>query len=151
MSDAVVTLVNLGLLGALYLLFAWVLWSGFTQLRRSPVAPSAAVPAAKPKVSSSPRSARGQVTIVEPPALAGSVMSVGDEFSISRAAKCSLTLDDTFVSQHHASIVWKDRQYVATDAGSTNGTFINDQRLTQPVVLRPGDRVRIGSTVLEFS
>ena len=151
MSDAVLTLVNLGLLAALYLFFAWVLWSGFNQLRRTPIAASPVVPAAKPKVSSSPRSARGQITIAEPPALAGSVMSIGDEFSIGRAAECSLTLDDTFVSQHHASIIWKDRQYSAIDAGSTNGTFINDQRVDQPVVLRPGDRVRIGSTVLEFS
>lgn len=89
--------------------------------------------------------------IAEPPALAGAVMSIGDEFSIGRAAQCNLSLDDTFVSQHHTSIIWKDRQYVAMDAGSTNGTFVNDQRLSQPVVLRPGDRVRIGSTVLEFS
>ena len=78
-------------------------------------------------------------------------MSIGDEFSIGRSAACSLSLDDTFVSQHHASIVWEDRKYVASDAGSTNGTFVNDERLTQTVVLRPGDRVKIGSTVLEFS
>lgn len=150
MSDAALTLINLGLLGALYLFFAWVLWSGFNQLRRSPVSASAA-PVAQPKVSTSPRSARGQVTIKEPAALAGSVMTIGDEFSIGRAASCSLTLDDTFVSQHHASIVWRDRQYVAGDAGSTNGTFVNEERLTESVVLRPGDHVRVGSTLLEFS
>lgn len=149
MSDAALTLVNLGLLAALYLFFAWVLYSGFSQLR-SPAA-AAVAPAAQPKASTSPRSAKGQVTIKAPKELAGAVMSIGDEFSIGRAAACSLTLDDTFVSQHHASIVWKNRQYVASDAGSTNGTFVNEQGLTQPVVLRPGDQVRIGSTVLEFS
>lgn len=150
MSDAALTLINLGLLGALYLFFGWVLWSGFNQLRRSPASATAA-PVAQPKASTSPRSARGQITIKEPPELAGSVMAIGDEFSIGRAAACSLTLDDTFVSQHHASIVWKGRQYVAGDAGSTNGTFVNEQRLTETVVLRPGDQVRIGGTVLEFS
>lgn len=151
MSDAALTLVNLGLLGALYLFFGWVLWSGFNQLRRSPASASAPVAAAQPKASSSPRKARGQVMITAPPELAGSVMSIGDDFSIGRAPQCSLTLDDTYVSQHHASIVWKDRQYVAGDAGSTNGTYVNEERLTQAVVLRPGDQVRIGSTVLEFS
>lgn len=150
MSDAALTLVNLGLLAALYLFFAWVLYSGFSQLR-SPAAASAAPPATAKKASTSPRSAKGQVTITAPAALSGSVMSIGDEFSIGRAAACNLTLDDTFVSQHHTSIVWKNRQYVVADAGSTNGTFVNEQRLTQPVVLRPGDQVRIGSTVLEFS
>ncbi len=149
MSDAVLTLINLGLLAALYLFFGGVLWSGFRQLRRAPVA--ATVAPVKPKASSSPKNAKGKVTIIEPPALAGSVMSIGDEFSIGRAAGCNLTLDDTFVSQHHASIVWRDRKFVVADAGSTNGTFVNDQRLTKTVSLRPGDRVRIGSTVLEFS
>ena len=149
MSDAALTLVSLGLLGALYLFFAGFLRSGFSQLRSSP-ASAAEAPLAQP-ARASKRNARGQVTIIEPPALAGAVMSIGDEFSIGRAAQCSLTLDDTFVSQHHASIAWQDRRYVVGDAGSTNGTFINDERLTEAVALRPGDKVRIGSTVLEFS
>lgn len=148
MSDAALSLISFGLLAALYVFFAAVIWSGFSILRRSP---ATAAPAPKAKASSSPRSARGQITITDPPELAGAVVSIGDEFSVGRAAECHLTLDDTFVSQHHASITWQNRQYVASDAGSTNGTFVNDTRLTEPVVLRPGDRVRIGSTVLEFS
>jgi len=99
----------------------------------------------------SPPSVRGQVTILEPPDLAGAVMTVGDELTIGRAAACTLTLDDTYVSQLHASIVWRDRQYLAEDTGSTNGTYVNRERLVTPVVLRPGDRMQIGSTVLEFS
>jgi len=47
--------------------------------------------------------------------------------------------------------VWRDRHYLAEDTGSTNGTYVNRERLVTPVVLRPGDRVQIGSTVLEFS
>ncbi len=149
MSDAALSLLSFGLLAALYIFFAAVLWSGFSILRRSPA--SAAAPITQPKPSTSPRSARGQITILEPPELAGSTISIGDEFSVGRAAECHLTLDDNFVSQHHASITWRNRQYVANDAGSTNGTYVNEKRLTEPVVLRPGDRVRIGSTVLEFS
>ena len=148
MSDAALSLISFGLLAALYVFFAAVLWSAFSILRRSP---AAAVPVAQPKLGTSARSARGQITITEPPELAGAVVSIGDQFSVGRAAECHLTLDDTFVSQHHASITWENCQYVASDAGSTNGTFVNETRLTDPVVLRPGDRVRIGSTVLEFS
>ncbi len=148
MSDAALTLISFGLLGALYVFFAAVLWSGFSILRRSPAAAS---PMPQPKSGTSPRSARGQITIIEPPELAGAVVSIGDQFSVGRAAECHLTLDDTFISQHHASITWQNRQYIASDAGSTNGTFVNDEQLLEPVVLRPGDRVRIGSTVLEFS
>ena len=149
MSDAALTLMKFGLLLGLYLFFAWVLWSGFNQLRRRPVA--VAPTAAQPRFGSTTKAVRGQVTILEPPELAGAVMTIGDELTIGRAAACTLTLDDTYVSQQHASIVWRDRQYLAEDIGSTNGTFVNRGRLVTPVVLRPGDRVQIGSTVLEFS
>lgn len=149
MSDAVLTLLKFGLLAVLYGFFGWVLWSGYNQLR---AAPAMTAPAPAPaRFGSASKSAQGQVVILEPPELAGAVMSIGDELTIGRAAACTLTLDDTYVSQLHASIVWKDRQYLATDTGSTNGTFVNRERITAPVVLRPGDRVQIGSTVLEFS
>jgi pSer/pThr/pTyr-binding forkhead associated (FHA) protein len=149
MSDAVLTLLKLGLLAVLYAFFGWVLWSAYNQLR----APALATPAdsGQARQTASPRQARGQVVILEPPELAGAVMTIGDELTIGRAAACTLTLDDTYVSQLHASIVWRDRHYLATDTGSTNGTFVNRERLISPVVLRPGDRVQIGSTVLEFS
>lgn len=151
MSDAALTLLRFGLLGALYLFFAWVLWSAVSQLRRPAAAPAA--PASTPKAN--PRKAAvapsGRLTILEPPELAGSEMSIGDELTIGRAATCTLTLDDTYASQKHARVSWSDRKYVVEDTGSTNGTYLNQERLVTPVVLRPGDRVQIGSTVLEFS
>lgn len=78
-------------------------------------------------------------------------MPVGDELTIGRAAACTLTLDDTYVSQQHARILRRDGQHLVDDLGSTNGTFVNRERIAAPVVLKPGDRVQIGSTVLEFS
>ena len=78
-------------------------------------------------------------------------MSIGDELTVGRAAKCTLTLDDTFISSVHARVVWRDRTFVVEDAGSTNGTFLNQERLLAPTVLRLGDRIQIGSTVLEFT
>ena len=152
MSDAALTLLKFGLLAALYGFFAWVLWSAFNQLRATPAtAPAATTPPRVASPAKAKKATKGQVVIVEPADLAGAVMSIGDELSIGRAAACTLTLDDTYVSQKHASIIWQDRQYLATDTGSTNGTFVNNERLSSPVVLRPGDRVQIGSTVLEFS
>lgn len=149
MSDAVLTLLKIGLLCGLYVFFGWVMWSAISQLRQTPAVISAQTPVPQQTTSSS--SVRGQVTIMEPPELAGAVMTIGDELTIGRAAACTLTLDDTYVSQLHASIVWRDRQYLAEDTGSTNGTYVNRERLITPVVLRPGDRLQIGSTVLEFS
>ena len=150
MSDAVLTLLKLGLLLALYVFFGWVLWSAVNQLRRSP-APAVSPPESTPRFGSKSPVVRGVVTILEPPELAGAVMTIGDELTIGRAAACTLTLDDTYVSQQHATIVWRDRQFFAEDTGSTNGTYVNRERLVSPVVLRAGDRLQIGSTVLEFS
>ena len=151
MSDAALTLFRFGLLGFLYVFFAWVLWSAVSQLRKPAavsVQPDAAAPVARRKSTAGPA---GHLTIMEPPELAGSVMAIGDELTIGRAASCTLTLDDTYVSQVHARVAWRDRKFVVEDAGSTNGTYLNQERLMTPVVLRPGDRVQIGSTVLEFA
>jgi pSer/pThr/pTyr-binding forkhead associated (FHA) protein len=146
MSDAVLTLLKLGLLAGVYGFFAWVLWVALTQVRTA----NAGGPAAAPQQRSR-AGVRGQVTILEPQELSGSVLPVRDELTIGRAAACTLTLDDGYVSQQHARIVRRDGQHLVDDLGSTNGTFVNRERIVSPVVLKPGDRVQIGSTVLEFS
>ena len=151
MSDAALTLLKFGLLACLYAFFAWVLYSSINLLRRGTVVTAAADLTPPPVFGSQESATTGRVTILEPEDLAGAVMTIGDELTIGRAAACSLTLDDTFVSQLHASIVWRDHHYLVEDAGSTNGTFVNRERLVAPMVLQSGDRVQIGSTVLEFS
>lgn len=148
MSDAVLTLLKIALLAALYVFFAWVLWAAFAQIR---AVPAAASRGSAPVSRSERGRVRGQITVLEPPELKGSIMRIDDELTIGRAAACTLTLDDTYVSQQHASIIRRDRQHLVEDLGSTNGTFVNRERIIGPVVLQPGDRVQIGSTVLEFS
>jgi hypothetical protein len=67
---------------------------------------------------------------------------------VCRGAECDLRLDDTFVSQEQARIFAKDGSWYVEDLGSTNGTFVNEQRLAAPAMLTTGDRVRVGTTVL---
>jgi predicted component of type VI protein secretion system len=57
--------------------------------------------------------------------------------------------DDTQVSRRHARIAPQNGAAVVEDLGSTNGTFVNDQPIHSPRQLSPGDRIRIGLTVLE--
>jgi pSer/pThr/pTyr-binding forkhead associated (FHA) protein len=57
--------------------------------------------------------------------------------------------DDTFASSLHARF-GRDGG-CSSDLGSTNGTYVNGARLTGPTVLRPGDQVQVGNTVLEAS
>jgi FHA domain len=77
-------------------------------------------------------------------------MYVATNTVIGRGAECDLRLDDTFVSQEHARIFAKDGSWYVEDLGSTNGTFVNEQRLSAPAMLTTGDRIRIGTTVLEL-
>ncbi len=67
--------------------------------------------------------------------------------SIGRASDCDLVLVDGRVSRHHARLRPRDGVIVLTDLGSTNGTFVNDQRIAE-VVLGEGDRIQVGETQL---
>ena len=70
---------------------------------------------------------------------------------IGRATACDLRLDDTYVSQEHARIFARNGSWYVEDLGSTNGTFVNEQRLAAPAMLTSGDRIRVGTTILELA
>ena len=69
---------------------------------------------------------------------------------VGRAPECELLLADTYVSQQHARIFGKNGSWYVEDLGSTNGTFVNEQKLAAPAMVQPGDRVRVGTTVMEL-
>jgi hypothetical protein len=70
--------------------------------------------------------------------------------TVGRAPECELRLEDTYASQQHARLFAKNDHWFVEDLGSTNGTFVNDQKLAAPAMLQPGDKVRVGQTVLEL-
>ena len=69
---------------------------------------------------------------------------------VGRDAGCEVRLEDTYASQQHARLFAKNNSWFVEDLGSTNGTFVNDQKLAAPALVQPGDRIRIGTTVLEL-
>lgn len=60
-----------------------------------------------------------------------------------------IRLEDPFASSRHAHITRQGHSVVIEDLGSTNGTYLNEEPLTGPQPLHPGDRIRIGDS--EFS
>jgi len=99
-----------------------------------------------------PAAVSGTLALVvrAPAELAGRRYELGDELTVGRAAGCRVTLDDTYASQVHARLFRRDGSFFVEDLGSTNGTYLNRQRVTGPLVLDVGDEVQIGSTVLEL-
>jgi pSer/pThr/pTyr-binding forkhead associated (FHA) protein len=82
---------------------------------------------------------------------AGRQLPLDSVIDIGREPNLPLHLDeDTQVSRRHARISAQGGQVVVEDLGSTNGTYVNDQPISAPRTLNPGDKVRIGLTVLEL-
>lgn len=67
-----------------------------------------------------------------------------DSTSIGRALDSDLVVDDRLASRRHARVDREHGQFVITDCGSRNGTFLNGQRISEPHVLRDGDELQIG-------
>lgn len=83
--------------------------------------------------------------------LVGMVVALGTSpITIGRSSNNTVVLDDDFASGHHARIVPGRGQWFVEDLGSTNGTYINEQRLTQATPMRVGTPVTIGHTTMEL-
>jgi DNA-binding response OmpR family regulator len=70
--------------------------------------------------------------------------------TIGRAVENGIVVTSRRVSREHARVQLDGRRAVLADLGSTNGTFLNDERVLTSVELRDGDRVAIGDVVLIF-
>jgi hypothetical protein len=71
-----------------------------------------------------------------------------ESFTIGRDASCDLVLSDMTVSRAHAGLHRRNGGWLLSDAGSTNGTRVNGWRVTEPVPVRPGDKVSFGTMSL---
>ena len=73
------------------------------------------------------------------------------ETTIGRAEGCDIGLyGDTGVERLHARIVQQHGHYVLADAGTPSGTLVNGQRLVEPTLLRDGDAIQVGRSMLRF-
>jgi diguanylate cyclase (GGDEF)-like protein len=72
-----------------------------------------------------------------------------EELAIGRAEQCTICVNSDMVSRRHAVINRVLGKYVVVDMNSTNGTFVNDERVAQHA-LKDGDLLRVGKTVLKY-
>ncbi len=84
--------------------------------------------------------------------MAGVSLRVDDgPFAIGRAATCALQVMHDGVSRVHARILSTPAGFILEDAGSSNGTLVNGERVVDRTVLRDGDKIMIGPSVIKFA
>ncbi len=103
-----------------------------------------------PKQARGKRGTPGRVVITHGP-LAGTTLGLNDQqITLGRANDATLVLNDDYASSRHARLYPQDGQWVVEDLGSTNGTYLDRQKVTRPTPVPVGVPIRIGKTVLEL-
>jgi hypothetical protein len=164
------TILKYVFLAVLYLFFLRVLRAVWVELREPKVvadetlAPSpfaeafeTPVPAARRPASDHAMTTATATVVAErlqvtaPPERSGISYPLADEVTVGRAPGCGIALpDDTFVSQLHARVFRRDGAWWVEDLGSTNGTFVDGAQVAAPVVVRRGEKLQFGQTVMEL-
>lgn len=117
----------------------------------APARAAAARPAARPTAPTAPRKTRAQPRELVVHVAGGrpQVLPLDGEIRFGRAASCTVPLADTYVSEQHARVYRQGDEWLVADMGSTNGTFLNQAKVTSPAPLAPGDQLGIGKTRVE--
>src|SRR5262249_24679424 len=89
-----------------------------------------------------------EVLILDGPR-AGRRINVSADLLVGRGESAQLDVEDDEVSRRHARFRRLGDRLEVTDLGSLNGTWVNGARITDPIVLAPGDVVKLGTTRLE--
>ncbi|SMF42061.1 pSer/pThr/pTyr-binding forkhead associated (FHA) protein [Cellulosimicrobium cellulans J34] len=166
MTDLTFTLLRLG-----YLVLLWVfVLSAIGVLRRdlygTKITPrkgrkgGASTPAPRPSAGAAapaPEPARpaapagpSRLVVTAGPLTGTTIPLTTSSILIGRAPSCTLVLDDDYSSSRHARIFPQHGTWFVEDLGSTNGTYVEDQRIGQVTPLSIGTRVRIGQSVVEL-
>jgi len=150
MPHSLLSILRYFLLAAIWLFFIYAARMVWVEVRRSRAEQAAQNPVAAPVLGDKALALR--LRVVDPPQRRGRVFELGDEVTVGRSPGCAVSLDDdTFASSIHARVFRRSGELWIEDLGSTNGTFLNDERLESPSRLRRGDRVKVGSTILEVA
>ncbi|WP_037674931.1 FHA domain-containing protein [Streptomyces griseus] len=97
------------------------------------------------------RNAPTKLVVTEGTLTGTTVALQGQTITLGRAHDSTIVLDDDYASSRHARIYPdRDGQWIVEDLGSTNGTYLDRNRLTTPTPIAPGAPIRIGKTVIEL-
>ncbi len=155
MTDLAFTLTRVGFLIAL-----WVLVLGVVAVLRKDIYGTMVTPrgrgaqAVKPgrnrREKTAPMSVPKSLLVTGGP-LTGTMLPLGNgPITIGRAPSSSLVIEDPYASSRHTVLENVDGDWIISDQGSTNGTFVDEERLVASMRLLPGVSVRVGQTTFEL-
>ena len=134
MIATVVLVLRIALTFALYIFLAWALSTVLQDLRQQGTRISAQK---KPGITISIKILHG---------IESQRFFTQSEIMIGRDSHCDLSLIDETMSAHHARLVHHHGQWWLEDLNSTNGTFLNREKLHTPAVIITGDEFKCGNT-----
>lgn len=149
MPELVLVLLRFGFLALL-----WVFVLSAVRVIRTDLFGTA--PARPPRAAGSAppsrqRRSHARSLVVTQGSLAGTKVTLsGAPVTIGRADTCTLVLTDDYASNQHARLVPGEGAWLLEDLGSTNGTYLDRERVTAPVPVPIGTPIRIGKTVMEL-
>jgi pSer/pThr/pTyr-binding forkhead associated (FHA) protein len=89
--------------------------------------------------------------VIEPQASRGQLYNLSDEITVGRAAGCGVHVEDAYTSNLHARVYRREGGIWVEDLGSTNGTWVNAEKINGPTRLGRGDLLQVGGTVFEMA
>lgn len=148
MAPGYAAIVNLAFVALLYL-FLWRLIKAiYIDIYERPVPYSEAREAQEQKRKTMPANASLEVIKSEYVG-EGRVYPLTDLTTIGRSTETDIVLRDPLVSHEHSRIVKKRDEWFIMDLGSTNGTFIGRDMITEPTPLKNGLKIKIGETAFQ--
>ncbi|GAA3706183.1 FHA domain-containing protein [Zhihengliuella alba] len=154
MTELALTALRLGFLILLWILILSVLGALRRDLMigkraRTANAPAEAdAPAAAPQAP--PRQTVHRLVLIEGPQSGTEVELAASPILLGRAQEATLVLVDDYASARHARLFPQGSRWFIEDLGSTNGTYLGESPLTRAQPVDPGQRIRIGKTVMEL-
>ena len=79
----------------------------------------------------------------------GGVIPIMGALTIGRKEDNRLILNNPYVSGHHARIYLKNGEYTLEDLKSTNGVIVNNKKLEDICLIKPGDEIKIGDSIFK--
>src|SRR5258708_15040351 len=110
-------------------------------------------PAAAPRAARPARHGRSapRTLVVTAGNLSGATITLAEQqITVGRAAHATLVLTDDYASTRHARLFPQNGEWAGDDLGSTNGTYLDRQKVTAPTPVPPGVPVRIRKIILQL-